>query len=359
MAAVEQVGASGWYILGQEVAAFEEDLARYCGSGFAVGCGNGMDALEIALRISGIGPGDRVLTTPLSAFPTTLGILRAGAEPVFCDVDDHGLMDPAAAEFALQTIDGIRAVIPVHLYGNLADLDALGTLAHSAGAVLIEDAAQAIGAQRFGAQVGGATVQHPQKNIACFSFYPTKNLGAVGDGGALILPDELSARAARAIRNYGQTTRYVHDVIGMNSRLDELHASTMRKAFLPRLDFWLARRRSIARRYLNGITTKHITLLPGPDSQGGGWHLFPVLVEAARRDDFLAYLEANGVQAGVHYPILISEQKAIRDCGVPRIVGDLAHARHFCESEVSLPIHPYLRDDEIDYIIQTVQKWGA
>lgn len=359
MAAVERVGASGWYILGQEVAAFEEELAGYCGSGFAVGCGNGMDALEIALRVSGIRPGDRVLTTPLSAFPTTLGILRAGAEPVFCDVDEHGLMDPASAALALKRIDGIRAIMPVHLYGHLADIDSLGDLAERSGAVLIEDAAQAIGAHRFSARTGSTMKDKQQGSIACFSFYPTKNLGAIGDGGALIFSQEGAAEAAKKIRNYGQTERYVHEAIGLNSRLDELHAATLRRALLPRLNAWLDRRRSIAERYLMEITTESVTLLPGPDTRGGGWHLFPVLVDETRRNDFIAHLEANGVQAGMHYPILIPEQKAITDLGDPLVVGDLNVARRFCDCEVSLPIHPYLREDEVEHVIQTVQSWST
>lgn len=352
-AAVTQVGSSGWYVLGQQVADFEAALAAWCGRETAVGCGNGMDALEIALRAAGIGLGDRVLTTPLSAFATGLAILRAGAEPVYCDTDEHGLLDPDAAAAALAADPGIRAMIPVHLYGHLADMPRLTALAAAQGIALIEDAAQAIGARRDGRGVGA------DGHAVAFSFYPTKNLGAIGDGGALLPATADMDRLARSIRNYGQTERYVHAVIGLNSRLDELHAATLRHAFLPRLDTWLARRRAIAAAYLAGIDTPHVTLLPGPDPDGAGWHLFPVLVAPARRDAFLDHLQQNGIQGGLHYPVLIPDQTAMTDRGAPIVHGDLTRARRFATGEVSLPIHPYLTDAERDHVVATVKAWGG
>lgn len=350
---VDQVGGSGWYVLGQGVDAFETALADRCGRGAAVGCGNGMDAIEIALRLAGIGPGDRVLTTPLSAFATGLAVLRAGAEPVFCDVDGHGLLDPAAAAAALAADPGIRAVIPVHLYGHLADMPAFEILTRDHGVTLIEDAAQAIGAARDGRGVGAGG------HAAAFSFYPTKNLGGIGDGGALLPADDAAETLARSLRNYGQTERYVHDVLGLNSRLDELHAATLHEVFLPRLDGWLARRRAIAATYLERIDAPHVTLLPGPDPQGAGWHLFPVLVDPDRRADFMAHLGQAGIQAGQHYPVLIPDQKAITDRGTPHVHGDLATARRFADGEVSLPIHPYMTDAEVAHVIATVGTWNG
>ncbi len=350
-AAVARVGESGWYILGREVEAFEVELTAYCRSAFAVGCANGMDALEIAMRVAGVGPGDKVLTTPLSAFATGLSVLRAGAEPVYCDVDTNGLMDPEAAATALAEHDDIRCIIPVHLYGHLADMAQLAPLAKRHDAILIEDAAQAIGASRKGLGVGA------EGRTACFSFYPTKNLGAIGDGGALILSDADQDELARAVRNYGQTTRYVHDVIGLNSRLDELHAATLRTAFLPRLPAWLDRRRVIAKTYLAGIHNPHVMLLPGPDSEGSGWHLFPVLVAPDRREAMLAHLSAAGVQAGLHYPVLMPDQKAMTGRGTPLVSGSLTQARRFAEGEVSLPIHPYLTDAEQAYVIAVINAW--
>ncbi len=351
IAAVTRVGASGWYILGRQVAAFEADLAAWCGRDTAVGCGNGMDALEIALRAAGIGPGDRVLTTPLSAFATGLAILRAGAEPAYCDTDAHGLLDPDAAQAALEQDPGIRAIIPVHLYGHLADMPRFTAMAAARGVTVIEDAAQAIGAYRNRRGVGA------DGHAVAFSFYPTKNLGAIGDGGALLpATADMDARA-RSLRNYGQSDRYVHETIGLNSRLDELHAATLRAAFLPRLGTWLARRRAIAAAYLSGIDTPHVTLLPGPDPDGAGWHLFPVLVDPARRDAFLDHLKRNGIQGGLHYPVLIPEQKAMTGRGAPRIHGSLANARRLAKSEVSLPIHPYVTEAEAEHVISTVIDW--
>lgn len=351
MAAVARVGASGWYILGREVSAFEERLAAWAGVPHAVGVANGMDALEIALRLRGIGRGDKVLTSPLSAFPTALSITRAGAVPVFTDTDANGLLDPAGVEEALTVHPDIKAIAPVHLYGQLADMTALQVLADQAGALIFEDAAQAIGAKRYGTPVAD------HQRMASISFYPTKNLGVLGDGGALFVHSEEDAEAARAIRNYGQTAKYVHDLEGLNSRLDEVHAATLTDAFLPRLDGWLATRRRVAQTYLDQITQPNLTLMPGPDPEGSGWHLFPVRVDPSRRETFMAYLSEAGVISSIHYPILLSEQKALTDQGPVLTVGALDTARAIATTEVSLPIHPYLTEEEQAYVISTTNAW--
>lgn len=351
IAAVKRVGRSGWHILGREVAEFETRLAAFCGSAAAVGCANGLDAIEIALRIAGVAPGDKVLTSPLSAFASALAIIRTGARPVFCDVDAHGLMDPEAARVEFARHPDIRAILPVHLYGHLADMEALSRLAEAHGVPLIEDAAQAIGARRNGVRVGEFAV------AACFSFYPTKNLGVFGDGGALLISDVSLLEAAQAVRNYGQSSKYVHDVLGLNSRLDELHAATLTSAFLPRLDRWLSRRRKIASQYLDALNNPLVTLLPGPDREGAGWHLFPLLVAAKGRAQFLDHLERQGVQGGIHYPFLMSDQKAYTDLYGQSETDRLVLARKFAESEVSLPIHPYLTDEEVEHVIQAVNSW--
>ncbi len=349
--AVDRTGNSGWYVLGHEVQAFERDLTHFCGCETAVGCANGMDAIEIALRLCGIGDGDKVLTSPLSAFATGLAILRAGAEPVYCDVDINGALDPEAASQALEKFPDIRAIIPVHLYGHLADISRLSKLAKKQSVVLIEDAAQAIGAKRHQEIVGG------RGHIACLSFYPTKNLGAIGDGGALLLPDPIMGKVAQSLRNYGQTGKYIHDVVGLNSRLDELHAATLRSVFLPRLSNWLTRRREIAAAYLSGIKTEYVQTIPGADPNGAGWHLFPVLVNSQRRESFLNHLEISGVQSGLHYPVLIPDQQAIIDRGEPLISDSLKNAYIFANGEVSLPIHPFMTDAEIEYVVEVVNLW--
>ena len=356
-AAVEAVGASGWYILGQEVAAFEAALAEAASLPFAIGVGNGMDALEISLHAAGMGPGDAVLCPPLSAFPTALAVLRAGGVPVFADVDENGALDPAAAAECLSRNPSIRFMIPVHLYGHMADMKTLGTLAMARGVTIIEDAAQAIGATR--AYPDGTRLQVGEVgSTACYSFYPTKNLGAIGDGGALVTADTGIDRQARAMRNYGQSAQYIHDIPGMNSRLDELHAAVMHRALLPRLAGWTDRRRHIAKRYLAAITHPDIILIPGPDPDGSVWHLFPVLAPAAARDGLMTYLRDAGIQVGVHYPKLMNTQNALSElAGTARTFGSLERAQAFTECEISLPIHPFLEEDEIGHVIDTLNGW--
>ena len=351
--AFDRVGKSGWYILGRACAAFEADLATFCGQAHAIGCGNGMDAIAIALKGAGIGPGDKVLTTPLSAFATALAVVRAGAEPVFCDVDEYGLLDPDAVEMALADNPDVRCILPVHLYGHLADMERIARLAKDTGAVVIEDAAQAIGARRGCVRVGDLS------QAACLSFYPTKNLGALGDGGAVVTSDAKLAELSRTLRNYGQSAQYVHDEVGLNSRLDEVQAALLAEVFLPRLNGWTARRRTIAKHYLSEIHCPHVVLMPGPDPEGSVWHLFPVLVASDRRNAFLAHLAAAGVQAGRHYPILIPYQKAMQSRGIGRVVGDLKRAATFASGEVSLPINPFLTDDEVAHVAATVSAWGG
>jgi len=350
-AALERVGGSGYYILGPAVAAFEERLAQVCGVRHAVGVGNGLDAIAIALRAAGCRPGDQVLTTPLSAFATTLAALQVGAVPCFVDVDAHGLLDLDRVEETLARVPGIRFLLPVHLYGRAVPLARLRALAERFGVQVIEDAAQAIGARDGGLAIGAAGV------ATTLSFYPTKNLGCIGDGGALLTNDAALADRARALRNYGQSSRYMHDHLGWNSRLDELHARILSDALLPRLPGWNQRRAAIARAYGERIRNPAL-VLPDTTTAGPVWHLFPVLVERGRRADFQAHLEASGVQSGVHYPRLISEQGALRDGVRFEVLGPLDRARAFAEREVSLPIHPYLDDSEIDAVASACSSWS-
>ncbi|HYP56625.1 MAG TPA: DegT/DnrJ/EryC1/StrS family aminotransferase, partial [Solirubrobacterales bacterium] len=224
LAAVDRVGRSGWLVLGEEVEAFERELAAWWGVPHAVGVASGLDAIEIGLRCAGVGPGDRVLTTPLTAFATTLAILRAGAEPVWCDVDESGGLDLDLAEEALRDHPEIAAIVPVHLYGHPLDPAALDRLAAEHGVAVIEDCAQSAGAERAGRPTGLAGL------AAATSLYPTKNLGALGDGGVLLSGDASVAERARSLRDYGQCGRYEHVEPGLNSRLDELQAAVLRSA---------------------------------------------------------------------------------------------------------------------------------
>jgi dTDP-3-amino-3,4,6-trideoxy-alpha-D-glucose transaminase len=348
--AVERVGRSGWYILGSAVAGFEASLATELGSRFCVGCASGLDAIELALRALGLRPGDRVLTTPLSAFATTLAIVRAGGVPVFVDVDEGGNLDLELAERCLAERRDVPFAVPVHLYGHPLDLDRLASVQSRYGLKIVEDCAQAIGAEVSGRAVGSVG------DLSATSFYPTKNLGAFGDGGAVFGNDEGLAKICRALRNYGQTSRYVHERLGLNSRLDELHAAILDGALLPRLSAWSARRRAIAHRYREAIRGPRVVPLPLARPEASSWHLFPVLVEKERREAFQVHLQSRGVQSAVHYPKLIPDQAALADLPF-EVAGSLHQARAIADSEVSLPIHPYLDDGEVESVIEAVNEW--
>jgi dTDP-3-amino-3,4,6-trideoxy-alpha-D-glucose transaminase len=282
-----------------------------------------------------------VLTTPLTAFATTLAILRAGAVPVWCDVDASGGLDLDRADAALRADPSIRALMPVHLYGHPLDPAALRRLAEEHEVVVVEDCAQSAGAERDGAPSGAAGA------VAATSLYPTKNLGALGDGGVLLTADAELAERARSLRDYGQRGRFEHVEPGLNSRLDELQAAILRSALLPRLDGFLARRRQIAARYLEALGDSPLR----PVEPGGGTsarHLFPVEVVAGDPAAVAAQLRAAGVGVGRHYPFVCPDQPAAA-AGVS--LDSLDNARRLAERELSLPLHPYLEDDEVDAVI--------
>ena len=340
--AVDRVGRSGWLVLGEEVRGFEEELAAWWGIPHAVGVASGLDAIEIGLRAAGVPSGARVLTTPLTAFATTLAVIRAGMEPVWCDVDDSGGIDLDQVEAALREDPSIRALLPVHLYGHPLDPGELGRIAAGHDVVLIEDCAQSAGAQRDGRPTGATGA------AAATSLYPTKNLGAMGDGGVLLTADAELAERARSLRDYGQRERYEHADLGLNSRLDELHAAILRSALLPRLDGWLERRREIARRYDEALfaTALRPILARGGDS---AHHLYPVEVAEGEPGRVAERLRERGVGVGRHYPFLCPDQKAVQGRGAE--VGPLPVARRLAERELSLPIHPYLEDSEVEAVI--------
>jgi dTDP-3-amino-3,4,6-trideoxy-alpha-D-glucose transaminase len=342
LAAVDRVGRSGSLILGSEVESFEREFASWWGFEHAVGVASGLDAIEIALRCGDLPPGSQVLTTPLTAFATTLAVIRAGCEPVWADVDESGGLDLDRAEAALRDFPAIRALVPVHLFGHPLDRDGLRRLAADHDLVLIEDCAQSAGASRDGEPTGTAGL------AAATSLYPTKNLGAMGDGGVLLSADADLAARARSLRNYGRREDGSHGELGLNSRLDELQAAILRSALLPRLDRFLARRREIAGRYEDGLAGSGLR----PIAPGGGEsarHLFPV--EAVEGDPIAvaAELRAEGIAIGRHYPGLGNEQPAA--AGVGAVHGSLDVARRLSEREISLPIHPYLGEDEVDRVI--------
>lgn len=349
-AAFRKVGESGWYILGNEVREFESALASYWGMAHAAGVASGLDAIEISLRVLGCQPGDPVLTTPISAFATTLAILKLGAVPVFVDTNQHGLLDLERCRDLFWRRPDIRFFVPVHLFGHSLDVTALRAIRKEFDTHIVEDCAQSIGA-RFRGQAAGTAGQ-----FAATSFYPTKNLGALGDGGVILTDHPEWHAQITALRDYGQTAKYRHEMVGYNSRLDEVQAAVLRSAMLPRLNTWIERRRAIAKRYLAGIDHPEVRCAGAPEGSESSWHLFPVQVLAERKASFLEYLKTSDVMPGEHYPSIIPDQPAMAHVSF-EFVDDCQNARRFAASEVSLPIHPYLTEEEIARVIKIVNGW--
>ena len=328
-AAIARVVASGWFVLGPEVEAFEAEFAAASRVTHVVGVGTGTDAITLILRALDIGAGDEVITPPLSAAYSALAVMMAGARPVFADIDPHRLtMDPSAAEAAITP--RTRALLPVHLYGQTADMRAFEALAAKHHLALVEDAAQAHLATDRGRPVGTLGI------AAATSFYPTKNLGALGDGGAVLTRDAQLAARVRRLRNGGQTSRYHHQEPGANSRLDEMQAAILR-ARLPFLQGWTERRRQIASRYRSALSGASI-VVPDELERGHVYHLFPVLSE--RRDAFQAHMSECGVETLIHYPVPIPRQPALAAAS-PAMC---AVADRVCAHVVSLPMYPGLSD---------------
>lgn len=341
-AAIDRVLTRGWFILGPELEAFEAEFAAASGARHAVGVGNGTDAIALTLRALGIGPGDEVITTPLSAAFSALAILMAGATPVFADIDpDRLTIDPAAVEAAITP--RTAAVLPVHLYGQAADLTRLGAIASRHDLVLVEDACQAHLATCEGRPVGtiGAA--------GAFSFYPTKNLGALGDAGAALTNDASLADRLKRLRNGGQTDRYHHPEFGVNSRLDEMQAAILR-ARLQRLPAWTARRRELGRRYRAQLADAAISV-PGEHDPGHAYHLFPV--RASDRDAFMTHLASQGIGSLIHYPIPIPRQLAF----AAEPPSSCPVADRVCREICSLPLHPHLSNDDADRVAAAARAW--
>lgn len=347
----ERVGKSGWYILGEEVRQLEGNLASELGFNFAVACANGLDALEISLRCLGIQPGEKVLTTPLSAFATTLAILRAGGIPFFVDVDCSGLIDLELCATVLKSNPDIKFFVPVHLYGHALNLQRLNELKAQFGLKIVEDCAQAINAKSHGIPVGSVG------QMAATSFYPTKNLGCMGDGGAVLTNESPLNITAKKLRDYGQSDKYVHSDEGLNSRLDEVHAAILNDALLPKLAAYTEQRRLIAQRFMREINHPDIIMPPSPEGSESVWHLFPVLI-AGNAQAFQAHLQHQGITSGLHYPFIIPEQPALGKFDTQQLtLSHLDNAKRFSQQEVSLPIHPYLTEDEIERIILACNRW--
>ena len=332
---VRRVLASGWYVLGKEVASFEEAFAAFLGAKHAVGVASGTDAITLALMGLGVGAGDEVITTNLTAYPTITGIKRAGATPVVVDVDaDTGLLDPAL--LARRLTGRTRAIVPVHLYGQACDLDPILRFAAGHGLVVVEDCAQSVDALYRGRQTGTLG------QAGAYSFYPTKNLGAFGDGGAVATSSSDLRDRLLMLRNYGQKNRYVHEGEGLNSRLDELQAAVL-SAKLAVLPAWTARRRAIAAFYRANLTT--VAPLVERDYGRAVYHLFPVRCE--RRDAFIEHLKARSIQTLIHYPVPVHHQPDFRG----QQGESLPVSERLCATLASLPLYPELSDAEVELVV--------
>ena len=346
LAAVRGVLEAGRYILGPQVEAFEREGAARCGVAHAVGVGNGLDALVIGLRGLGIGPGDEVVTTPMTAFATVLAIRLAGATPVLADVDPGtALLDPASVERCLSA--RTRAVLPVHLYGRIGDMDRWLELCRGRSLALIEDCAQAHLARWKGRPAGSFGA------FGAYSFYPTKNLGALGDAGALVTGDETLAKQARRLRNYGQEDRYRHTEAGVNSRLDELQAAILRVR-LERLERWTARRREVAKQLRARLANPAVApLQPAQAPEQDVHHLFVVRCEA--RDRLAEHLAKAGIESLIHYPVPAHEQPPGRE--LRRDPRGLANAERHARICLSLPCHPQLSDEDVSRVADAVNAF--
>jgi dTDP-4-amino-4,6-dideoxygalactose transaminase len=342
--AADRVLASGWYIGGPEVERFEQDFAGYCGAAHCVGTGNGFDALHLSLRAFDIGPGDEVILASNSYAATVLAVSLAGASPVFVEPDPatHNL-DPKLVEPAITA--KTRAIMPTHLYGLPADLGPLLGIANRHGLVLIEDAAQAHGAAYQGRRLGA------HGDAIAWSFYPTKNLGALGDAGAVTTGERAIADRLRRLRNYGSSKRYFSDEKGVNSRLDPLQAAIL-AVKLKRLDAWNERRAAIAARYIDAFADLPIKLPMAPDWAEHAWHLF--VIASQERDTIAQSLQADGIETIIHYPVPPHLQAAYAGLGHGR--GAFPIAERLADEVLSLPIGPHMGGDQVEAVIAAVRK---
>ncbi len=350
---MQRVLESAAFILGPEVAAFEQAFAAWCGAAHCVALSSGTAALELALRALEVGPGDEVITVAHTFIATAEAISAVGAQPVFVDVDPCTYtMDPVA--LAAAVTPRTRALLPVHLYGHPAGMQAIEQVAAGRGLALVEDAAQAHGATDRGARVGSGAHARGLRRIACFSFYPGKNLGAYGDAGAVTTNDADLAARVRLLRNHGRREKYLHDAVGFGERMDALQAAVL-GAKLPHLEGWIAARRRLAARYsrlLTGLSLERPTVAPECEH---AWHLY--VVQTPHRDALLAHLRAAGIEAGIHYPVPLHLQPAYAPLGYR--LGDLPVTEALAATCLSLPLYPELSDAQQDRVVAALRGFFA
>ena len=353
LAEITAICDSGYYVLGPKVAAFEENLAKFCGAPHALGLSSGTDALLLAMMTIGIGPDDEVIVPSFTFFATAGCVSRLGARPVFCDID------PATFNIDVKHAESVitprtKAIIPVHLYGQLADMPALCAMARKHKLVVIEDAAQAIGAREK--SDGGGRSAGTFGEFGCISFYPTKNLGAIGDAGALLMNDPKLAERARQLRLHGETKKYHHQYVGGNFRIDALQAAIL-NIKLPHLNTWNEQRRAVAKRYtgrLNelGVAPRFVT----PPSERTGRHVYhQYVIRAPRRDELVAHLADRKIGAGVYYPVPLHLQECFANLGGKP--GQLPHSEKAAAEVLGLPIYPELTEAQQEAVVTGIASF--
>jgi dTDP-4-amino-4,6-dideoxygalactose transaminase len=346
-AAVARVVSSGHFVLGPEVTAFERRFAEYCRTSHCLAVNSGTSALHLALLAAGVGPGDEVITVSMTFVATTAAILYSGAKPVFVDVDPvTWTMDPGLIEAAITP--RTKAILPVHLHGLMAEMDSIMSIARRHGLVVIEDAAQAHGAEYRGRRAGSIG------DLGCFSFYPGKNLGAFGEGGAVVTDQPEFARRVSLLRDWGQEAKYDHVIAGYNYRMDEIQSAVL-NVKLDYIERWTEARRSLAERYNELLSELPFARPQPPRHSRHVYHVYSVRLQ--RRDEALAILRDAGIGAGIHYPIPVHLQKAYAELGCR--AGDLPVTENLANEFLSLPIYPELLPDGAATVVSTLRNAGA
>ncbi len=349
-AAIARVLDSNGFILGGEVAELEKELAVYCGTKYAIGCASGSDAILLALMALGVGSGDEVITTPYSFFATVSSITRLGATPVFVDIDPLTYnLDVTKIEAKITA--STKAIEPVHLYGQCSDMAALMTISEKNGIPLVEDAAQAIGAEENGTRAGAMS------SIGCFSFYPSKNLGGMGDGGFVTTGDDKIAEKLLALRVHGSEEKYYHKYVGLNSRLDGFQGAVLRVK-LPHLDRWTENRRANAETYNRLFTDLGVTEQIGlPSERPNARHIYNqyVIRVPEKRDELRAYLTASGIGTDIYYPVPLHLQECFAYLGYSQ--GDMPEAEKAARETLALPIYPELSAEQQEYVAETIASF--
>ncbi|MDQ3472212.1 MAG: DegT/DnrJ/EryC1/StrS family aminotransferase [Acidobacteriota bacterium] len=345
--AIREVVESCHFVLGEQVEAFETEFARFCGTEHALGVNSGTSALHLALLVAGVKAGDEVVTVSDTFVATAAAICYTGARPVFVDIEPRSCtMDPARIEAAITP--RTKVVMPVHLYGGCADMDPIREIARRHNLIVIEDAAQAHGADYKGRRAGSLG------DISCFSFYPGKNLGAYGEAGAVVTDNAEFGTAIRRLRDHGQRQKYYHDEVGYNYRMEGIQGAVLRVK-LRHLDDWTAARRRHAAAYRNALASPGVRLLEPVPQGNSAWHIFPVFTP--RRDELMEYLKTRGIGTGIHYPIPVHLQRGYADLGYK--LGDFPLTEQSCNEVLSLPMYAELTHEQLMEVVGAVHEFAS